>query len=79
MKKNYKIQVEVKFIETDEAITTDVSNQGDCLELVIDGASAESIDDCEQALLLVNSQALRQALSSHLTEVTKKNTRREQT
>lgn len=78
MKNRYKIRVKVEFIETDEAITEEASNRDEYLEMVVDQAVAENIDDCEQALLQVNAKALRDALTKHLSEITKKNTRREQ-
>ena len=34
---------------------------------------AESIDDCEQALLAVNYPAMRAAISQHLEQLSKKN------
>ncbi len=38
---------------------------------MISGVSGQSIDACEQALLGVNYPALRDALSGHLSEVSK--------
>ena len=37
------------------------------------GEVAESIDECEQALLTVNAPALREALGKHLESMSKKN------
>ena len=67
---NYEIQVHIR--KTDDEITEEVHQAGEGdFRTVVSGASAQSIDACEQALLAVNHPALRAALSSHLSEMSK--------
>jgi hypothetical protein len=65
----------VEIVECEEKLPREEDPQrlGDGeFELLISGAVASSIDDCEQALLRANYPALRDALSKHLAEVSKK-------
>ena len=67
---NYEIQIQVHIRKTDHDVTKDVYQAGDGdFRTVVSGASGQSIDACEQALLAVNYPALRDALSCHLSEV----------
>ncbi len=71
---NYKIKVKVEFEECDEK-QVDLAPremQEGGFEFKISEAEAISIDKCEQALLQVNYEAVRDAISKHLTEVSKK-------
>ena len=73
MAKNYKIKVKVEIVESEEALTeSHIETRAGQFELVISEAQALSIDDCEQALLRTNYPALRAALVSHLSELSKK-------
>ena len=73
MAKNYKIKVKVEIVESEEALTeSHIETRDGQFELVISEAQALSIDDCEQALLRTNYPALRAALVSHLSELSKK-------
>ena len=72
----YRISVEVKIEESDEAVNTNPVEQADgSFRLVIPDETASSIDDCEQALLRTNFAAVRQAISAHLSAVSKKKPR----
>jgi hypothetical protein len=65
--------VEVKIEESDEAVDTNPVEQAEgSFRLVIPEATASSIDDCEQALLRTNFAAVRQAISMHLSTLSKK-------
>jgi len=71
--KNYKIKVNVEIVECDEAEDREPKPTADGgLEMIIEEGTAESIDECEKALLKTNYEALRDALSKHLTAVSKK-------
>jgi hypothetical protein len=74
-KKSHRIKVKVEIVEC-EGVGPDEAKPerlGDGeFELLIDESIAGSIDDCEQALLLTNYPALRDALSKHLAEWSKK-------
>jgi len=70
---NYKVRVKVEIVETDEATQTEVEQQEDgSFELVMPEAHAISIDDCEESLLRANFPAIREAISKHLAEISKK-------
>lgn len=70
---NYKIKVNVEIVECPESELTDPVKKGDgCFEMNISEGTAISIDKCEQALLKTNYKSIRDAISAHLTEVSKK-------
>lgn len=67
---NYEIQIQVTIRETDQAVTPEAhQSAAGSFKTVVSGASGQSIDECEQALLAVNYPALREAFSRHLSEV----------
>jgi hypothetical protein len=73
--KTHRIRVKVEIVECEEESNDNTQPQqvGDGeFELLIDEEVAGSIDDCEQALLATNYPALRDALSKHLAEWSKK-------
>ncbi len=71
----YKIRVKVEFVECDEAEQNSPMKQKDgSFEMSIDGADAISIDNCETAALRTSYEAIRDALSEHLSEAYKKKT-----
>ena len=70
---NYKIKVKVEIVECANGDTHDPSEQNDgSFEMVIDGKGAESIDKSEKALLSTAYPSIREALSKHLEEISKK-------
>ena len=72
----YRISVEVKIEECEGTVDANPVEQAEgSFRLVISEEMARSIDDCEQALLRTNYAAVRQALSTHLTAVSKKKAR----
>ncbi len=69
---NYEIKIQVDIRTTEQEVTQDVTPSADgSFRIVMDRASGESIDQCEQALFAVNYPALREALSRHLSEVSR--------
>lgn len=70
---NYKIRVHVEIVECDAPVQKEPVQVPDgAFELNISSKQAESIDDCEQALLQANYPAIRDALAKHLAQVSKK-------
>jgi hypothetical protein len=71
---HYKIRVNVEIVECDEPSTASPQAiRNGLVEFTIGPEQAESIDDCEQALLETNYPALRTAISQHLENLSKKN------
>ncbi len=70
---NYKIRVKIEIEESEEENLNRIAeNEDGGFEINIDQMGAESIDICEQAMLKVDYHALRNAISRHLTELSKK-------
>ena len=70
---NYKIRVKVEFIECDDPEQNSPMQQNDgSFEMSIDEADAISIDNCEAAVMRTSHEAIRAALSGHLSEASKK-------
>jgi hypothetical protein len=70
----YKISVNIQIQETDELPNDNAPiriNPGS-FDLNISSSRAKNIDQCEKALLEVNSVTLRDALSSHLSQESEK-------
>jgi len=69
---NYEIHIQVDIRPTEQDVTPEAtpSNDGG-FRIVIHRESGRSIDQCEQALLAVNYPAIREALSRHLSEVSR--------
>lgn len=69
----YKIRVKVEFVECDEVEQHSPLKQNDgSFEMSIDEADAISIDSCEKAALRTSYEAIRDALSEHLSAGSKK-------
>ncbi len=69
---NYAITIQIDMSKTASEVTTGATHSADGhFRIVISGESAQSIDQCEQALLAVNYPAIREALSRHLSEVSR--------
>jgi hypothetical protein len=69
---NYEIHIQVDIRPTEQDVTPEAtpSNNGG-FRIVINRESGQSIDQCEQALLAVNYPAIREAVSRHLSEVSR--------
>ena len=69
---NYKIRVKVEFIECNDPEQDSPMKQSDgSFEMSIDEADAISIDNCETAALRTSYEAIRGALSEHLSQASK--------
>ncbi len=69
----YKIRVKVEFVECDEAGHDSPMKQNDgSFEMSVDEADAISIDKCETAVMRTSYEAVRDALSEHLSQASKK-------
>jgi hypothetical protein len=70
---NYEIKVNIEILETEKSTTNKPNGTEDgCFKLTICEQDAISIDKCENALLRTNYEAIRDALSKHLEEISKK-------
>ncbi len=70
---NFKIKVKVEMVECDDAESKEPMNHEDgSFSMVIDENDAVSIDKCENAVLRTAWPTIRGALSSHLSETSKK-------
>ena len=70
---NYKIRVKVEFVQCDDPEQDSPMKQNDgSFEMSIDEADAISIDNCEKAVLRTSHEAIRDALSEHLSQASKK-------
>lgn len=71
---NYKIEVKVEIKECNDKVDNIPQKKGQGnVKFTISGKDAVSIDRCEQALLKANYPAIRDAISTHLTKISKKN------
>ena len=69
----YKIRVQIEMLPCDDAPTSEPVKEHDgSLSMVLSETDAISIDACEQALLKTTYPTLRETLSTHLSELSKK-------
>ena len=69
---NYEIVIKIDIQKTGNSVSNEVNKGNDgSFRIVIPKESAQSIDICEKALLNVNYPAIHQALSSHLSAISK--------
>jgi hypothetical protein len=69
----YRIRVKVELVECDEADANGIQKEGDGqFSMTIDEKDAVSIDNCEKSILLTAYPTIRDAISTHLSEVSKK-------
>ena len=69
---NYEFVINVDIKKTDNAASDSVRQRGDgSFRIVLPQKAAQTIDSCEQALLRANYPALREALSCHLSTISK--------
>ena len=70
---NYKIKIKVEVVECENQDPHAPSERNDgSFEMIIDGKDAVSIDKSEKALLLTAYPSIREALSKHLENMSKK-------
>jgi hypothetical protein len=71
---NYNIKVNIEIEESKDSIINQPSkSDGGCFKITISEADAVNIDKCEKALLETSYKAIREGISAHLEEVSKKN------
>jgi hypothetical protein len=69
---NYEIKIQVDIRPTEQDVTSDVTPSSDgSFRVILSPESAQSIDQCEQALLALNYPVIREALSRHLSEISR--------
>ncbi len=69
----YMIRVKVEVVECKDAEVRGVQKEGDGhFSMTIDEKDAISIDKCEKSLLLTAYPSIRDAISRHLSEISKK-------
>ena len=72
---DYKIRVKVEIVESqDSEENVPMKTKDGWFELNMSEEAAISIDSCEETLLKMNYTAMREAISTHLSEVSKKKT-----
>lgn len=71
--KNHKIRIKIEIVESDEEAKGKPEKLGDGeFEIIMSAKQSVSIDDCEEAILRANYPAIRDAISKHLSEMSKK-------
>jgi hypothetical protein len=75
----YRIQVKVELIEcNDDSNEHDLTEQKDgSFAMTISEKDAISIDNCERAILLTAHPTIRNAISKHLSDISKKKSLKE--
>jgi len=68
----YKIRVKVDLVECDDKEHGVIKEEDSCFAMTISEKDAISIDSCEKALLQTAYPTIRDAISKHLSEVSKK-------
>ena len=73
----YKIKVRVEFIECDDTVNHEVTKDGDgSSSMIISEQDAISIDMCEKSVLQTAYPTIREAVSKHLSDISKKSPKR---
>jgi len=69
----FKIKVSVEFVECDETENYEVNKNNDgSFSMVISEQDAISIDMCEKSVLQIAYPTIREAVSDHLSQISKK-------
>ena len=69
----FKIKVNVEFVECDETENHEINKNNDgSFSMVISEKDAISIDMCEKSVLQIAYPTIREAVSNHLSQVSKK-------
>lgn len=69
----YEIKIKVELVERDKSKTHEPKEQKDgSFTMKISEEDAVSIDNCESAILRTAHPAIREAISRHLSEISKK-------
>lgn len=69
----YKIKVNVEFVECDETENHEINKNSDgSFSMIISEQDAISIDMCERSVLQTAYPKIREAVSNHLSQISKK-------
>ncbi len=69
----YKIRVNVELVECDDTVNPEPTKNNDgSFSMTISGEDAVSIDMCEKTVLQTAYPTIREAVSNHLSEISKK-------
>ncbi len=70
----YKIKVHVELVECDDTVNHELTKNNDgSFSMAISEQDAVSIDMCEKSVLQTAYPTIREAVSNHLSEISKKN------
>ena len=70
----FKIKVSIEFVECDETENYEVNKNNDgSFSTIISEQDAISIDMCEKSVLQTAYPTIREAISNHLSQISKKN------
>ena len=70
----FKIKVSVEFVECDETENHEVNKNNDgSFSMIISEQDAISIDMCERSVLQTAYPTIREEVSNHLSQISKKN------
>ncbi len=69
----YKIKINVELVESDETENHEINKNIDgSYSMVISEQDASSIDMCEKSVLQIAYPTIREAVSTHLSQISKK-------
>lgn len=69
----YKIEVHVKFVECNDSINdAPTKNNDGSFSMTLNEQDAINIDKCEESVLRIAYPSIREAVSNHLSEISKK-------
>ena len=73
----YKIKVHVELVDCDGTVNSEPQNNNDgSFSMTISGKDAVSIDMCEKSVLQTAYPTIREAVSNHLSQISKKKLKR---
>ena len=73
----FKIKVSVEFVECDETENHEVNKNNDgSFSMIISEQDAISIDMCERSVLQTAYPTIREAVSNHLSQISKKKSKK---
>lgn len=75
----YNIKVHVELVECDDAVNQELTKNNDgSFSMAISEQDAVSIDMCEKSVLQTAYPTIREAVSNHLNEISKKKQKKKQ-
>ena len=74
----YRVKVHVELVECDDTVNPEPKNNNDgSFSMTISESDAISIDMCEKSVLQTAFPTIREAVSKHLSEISKKKRKKE--